>query len=61
MPFVIVARLMVPVTGLGSLVAAVMGVTGNACQKSWLECFHLSLPCPHVLQCVLDQPVCSML
>jgi len=29
--------------------------------KKWLECFHLSMPSPHDLQCVLGQPVCSML
>ena len=29
--------------------------------KSWLECFHHSMPSPYDLQRVLDQPVCSML
>ena len=29
--------------------------------KNWLECFHLSMPSPYDLRCVLDQPVCSML
>jgi len=37
------------------------GSTGSACQKSWLEFFHLSMPSPYDLQCVLDQPVYSML
>jgi len=29
--------------------------------KSWLQCFHYSIPSPYDLQHVLDQPVCSML
>ena len=33
----------------------------SACQKRWLECFRLSMPSPCDLQCVLYQPVCSML
>jgi len=57
MLFVIVAGLMVPVTGLGSLLATLMGATGSA----WLECFHLSMPSPNDLLRVLYQPVCSML
>ena len=58
MPFVFVAWLMVPVTGLRSLLATAMGVTGSTCQERWL---HLSMPSPHDLQHVLDQPVCIML
>ena len=41
---------MVPVTGLGSLLATIMG---QPCQKRWLS--------PHDLQHVLDYPVLSML
>ena len=41
MPFVIVFWLTDPVTGLISSTTA-MGATGSACQKRWLECFHLS-------------------
>jgi len=38
--------------------ATVMKATGSAWQKRW---FHLSMLFPHDLQCMLDQPVCSML
>ena len=41
--------LTIPVTGLRSLLATAMGVTGSACQYIWLECFHLSMPSPYDL------------
>ena len=34
---------------------------GGAHVKKWLVCCHLSIQSLHDLQCVLDQPVCSML
>jgi len=45
--------LAVSVTELRSLLAIAMGATGSACQK---DGFHLSMPCPHDLQRVLDLP-----
>jgi len=30
-------------------------------KKRRLECFYLSVPSPHILQHVLNRPVCSML
>ena len=40
MPFVFVAWLTVPVTGLRSLLATAMGATCSACQKRWLLSVH---------------------
>jgi len=55
---------MVPVTGLmiRSLATAnvVWTPTGSACLKRWHK-FDMSMPSPHELQCLLDQPVCGLL
>jgi len=48
---------MVPVTGLRSLLATVIGLLVAHAKKG---SFHLSMLSPYDLQRVLDQPVCSM-
>ena len=51
----------IEVKGLQSLLTGAMWATGSACQKQWLECYHLPTLSPHDLLCVHDQPVSSML
>jgi len=59
LPFVIFAWLTVPrLKSLDqSLLATATG--SSACQNIQQECFHLSMSCPHDLQCVLDMHVAS--
>ena len=58
MQFVIVVWLTVPSTGLRSVLATMMGANGSACEKSWLECFHLSINAISIWLAVCAWPAC---
>jgi len=58
MQLVIVVCLTVPFTGLRSLLATMMGATDSACEKSWLQCFHLSSYAISIWLAVCAWPAC---